>query len=87
MTDRTPNTGFQARASGADAVVWQMLSQQVENLSEPQDIEAVIVGATNALVRLVYFTTDKPDITTVVELIREISCRAAVECEKAAARD
>lgn len=82
MTDRTPNSAFQARALGADSAVWRMLRQQVENLTEAKDIEAVIVGATNALVRLVYFTADKPDITTVVELIREMSCTAAVECEK-----
>lgn len=87
MTDRTPNTAFQARALGTDAAVWQMLRQQVENLTEAKDIEAVIVGGISAMVRLVYFTHPNPNITEVVEFIREASCAAAVDCEKLAARD
>lgn len=76
---------FQARAKLADAAVWGALTSQAGTLTDAKDIEAVIAGATAALTRLVWASTDQPNVTQTVEVIRELTCRAVVEVQKKAA--
>lgn len=70
-------TTFEARAAGTDAAVWTVLTSQMQNLSDADDINAVMSGAVMALARLIYHTLAEPGVTQTVEAMREMSCHAA----------
>jgi|GEM_PF-3770796 len=75
---------FETRAQLADAAVWSVLTDHARNLTDPNDIQAVVAGAVTAVTRLVFHTMAEPGVTETVEAIREMSCVAAVAISKAA---
>lgn len=77
-------TPFEARAAGTDAAVWAILTSRMGNLSAPEDVNAVMIGAVTALSRLVYHTLAEPGVTETVEAIRELTCPAATAVHKQA---
>jgi hypothetical protein len=72
---------FQTRAKLADAAVWSALTNQIGTLTEAKDVEAVLSGATAALARLVWNVTDEPTVSQTVEVIREMTCGAAMQAQ------
>lgn len=77
-------TEFEARAAGTDAAVWAVLTSRMGNLSAPEDINAVMIGAVTSMTRLVYHTLAEPGVTETVETIRELTCNAATAVHKQA---
>ena len=49
---------FQTRAKLADSAVWAALLNQIGTLTDPADLEAVLVGATTALTRAFYAVSE-----------------------------
>lgn len=74
---------FQQRARLADAAVWAALRAQTDGLTKPEDVEAALSGAVAALTRMVWARATEGSVTQTVEVIREMSCAAALELAKA----
>jgi hypothetical protein len=77
-------TTFEARAAGTDAAVWAVLTSRMQNLSAPEDINAVMIGAITSMTRMIYHTLADPGVTEAVEAIRELTCNAAIVVHKLA---
>lgn len=69
---------FQTRARLTDSAVWAALVNQVGTLSAPEDVEAVLSGAVQAVARLAHWSQAEPDAAATVEVLAE-AARGAVK--------
>lgn len=74
---------FEERAAEVDSAVWAVLTEQMGFLT-PDNISAVMAGATTSIARLVYHTLAEPGVTQTVEAVREMTCVAAAAIHKEA---
>lgn len=70
-------SGFEARASGADSAVWSVLSAQVRNLNEAEDVMAVMTGAMVAITRLIHNVSADATAETTARLMASLAKTAA----------